>query len=613
MGAGQTAAVTAEAPLRIIGLPTAWRTRSGGLIDLSVVPEGPSGPHELDPEIKRKIEDWQFWGMELVEFRKQRLLDTGGYNPAIKDVNYERALEMKRCQRDPAYFAVVWCHIYETRSEYLQNYPWYQESMQGFLPFIPFPFQVRLLHWFEARYTSKGAEGNGVVSKSRDMGATDTAMVWATCHFLFDAPFGAKCISRNEDMADSLNDMDAMLQRIASKLDQHDSNMPVPAWMLPAGWNREEHRKLGLIFRPDNRNTLKAESAAPTAGRAGRSPVAIVDEAAFIRHLKPIHAGIQLTSPHVFMVTSESVEVNDVYVAKKEELEAKNPECVFNIEYWEHLFHNNEWLEGIRERIDDDEAFAREVLRDPYAGFGGWMYPEARLLGHRDTNDDILDHPHAYLYVGIDPGLADETALHWIMHDPVCDRDTVLESLEVTGREPAEYIAAVICGAYPEDLPNYRFPPAVQALMETVRGWPEPKMIFGDPYGTRNHASNDDSWYQRMQLWWRMNNPRINPTTGKPNVYRIVTKTKDDARSYQTRRQALKRWMTTRLTFNDTPEVRRTLKAIQNSRWETSDTRRNTEQKDAKHDSLSHRRSALEYVAVNLETIDIMYQRRRAA
>lgn len=180
-----------DAVLRIQGLPTRWLTRSGGVIDLSVVPEGPAGPHELDPDIERKRAAWLAWGMELVEYRKLRLIQTSGLDPDIDDVDYERALEMKRCQRDPAYFAAVWAHIYESRPENLQHYPWYQESMQGFLPYIPFPFQVRLLHWFEERYRSTGLRGNGIVSKSREMGATDTAMVWVTCHFLFDVPFGA--------------------------------------------------------------------------------------------------------------------------------------------------------------------------------------------------------------------------------------------------------------------------------------------------------------------------------------------------------------------------------------------------------------------------------------
>ena len=60
---------------------------------------------------------------------------------------------------------------------------------------------------------------------------------------------------------------------------------------------------------------------------------------------------------------------------------AKDPDAVFVIEYWEHFFHDAAWLEVMRERYGDDEhAFTREVLRIAEAGFGGWMYPEARQM-----------------------------------------------------------------------------------------------------------------------------------------------------------------------------------------------------------------------------------------
>src|SRR5690606_11867672 len=140
---------------------------------------------------------------------------------------------------------------------------------------------------------------------------------------------------------------------------------------------------------------------------------------------------------------------------------------------------------------------------------------------------------------------------------------------------------------------------------------PQPKMIFGDPYGFRSHAgkiagssAKDDSWYSRMRQWWMDNNPNVNPATNKPMVYPIIANTKNesgDTRTYQARRQALMRWMREKLIFVDTPEVAHTLKAIQNSRWEVKETRV-SEQKDAKHDRWSHRRSALEFAAVNIHT-----------
>jgi hypothetical protein len=263
------------------------------------------------------------------------------------------------------------------------------------------------------------------------------------------------------------------------------------------------------------------------------------------------------------------------------------------------------------ERFDGDmEAFSREVLRDARSGFGGWMYPTFRDMGFVSSSEwEPKDHEHASIYLLIDPGLSDATAMHWVLADPVCRHDVVIKSYESTNREDAEYIASIIAGANPDDYPKFFYSPRIRELLEWVRSIPEPKMAFGDPYGYRTHAGNDDSWYQRIIRWLAENNPRLNPITGKPNVYPFVVKTKSvagDARSYQTRRQALMKWGRERLLFTDDPEVRATLHAIQNSRWDDDDRPRATEQKDAKHDKYSHRRSAMEYGAVNMQIIEHM-------
>ena len=97
---------------RIYGLPVDWTNVAGELVDLGAVPEGPSGPE--DPDIHEKTVAFLQWGIELMFYRKFRIMATEGYIEGL-DPNKERAIEMLRCQRDPAYFIAVWCHTYEYR------------------------------------------------------------------------------------------------------------------------------------------------------------------------------------------------------------------------------------------------------------------------------------------------------------------------------------------------------------------------------------------------------------------------------------------------------------------------------------------------------------------
>lgn len=131
------------------------------------------------------------------------------------------------------------------------------------------------------------------------------------------------------------------------------------------------------------------------------------------------------------------------------------------------------------------------------------------------------------------------------------------------------------------------------------------RRVCGDPYGRQSRAGPnaqgvDDSWYGRMIRWWEINNP-VKDEYDQPRVIPILTNwSVKDARSFQGRRQAMMHWLRSGLQFNDTPQVRQTLLALQRTRWFENE-KRITEQKDTYHDIYSHRRSAMEYGAVNRE------------
>jgi hypothetical protein len=597
---------------RIPGLPRDWVAADGSIVDLSIVPDGPNAAPDLI-DFAPFQENFITWASEVNRYRRFRLLATEGHIHGL-DSEKERAKERERCRVHGAkYFITTWCWVHETRGEELRHYPWYDPSLGGWIPAILFAFQCDLIDWFERRMASEGTGRNGAGSKSRDMGFTWMFMLWVTHGFLFKRPFIAHCLSRNEDVVDTIGDISSMIERSASQLVEDRTNMNLPYWMLPDGWS-SEHRKTRHITSPESRNGIHGESTNTKAGRSQRASVIGVDEVNFIEQdrIKKIRAGLMSTSPHVFMWSSESIEEHELFQEWKASLSANVPDALIELDYWLQPFHDLRWLRSMEEAYEDDpEAFAREVLRDPHQGFGGWMYPDAREMGTVNAEEwEPKEHGHGVIYLGIDPGLDDETAVHWVLHDPVCGSDVLINSYETGHRESAEFIAAIISGANPDDHPEFGFSHKDRELMEWVRSIPQPKMIFGDPYGFREHAGKDDSWYARMRLWWGAHNPKTHPMTGKPMIYPIVANTKtfqgQDARSYQARRQSLSRWMRMKLLFADTPEVKWTLHCIQNSRWDVSDRPRSTVQKDAKHDRFSHRRSALEYVATNIEVLDFM-------
>jgi hypothetical protein len=323
--------------------------------------------------------------------------------------------------------------------------------------------------------------------------------------------------------------------------------------------------------------------------------------------LKQKLAAIRPSAAHTIVISSPSVESGEDFEELCASLAEVDPDCVLELGWWLHPYHDLVWYEQKREEFKNDpEGFAREYELNAYAGYGGWYYPNAQEIDI--WPERISYEPGNPLYVGIDPGDADDCAIHWIMCNGADGWDALLESYERSG-PPPEHYGAIILGCDPDEIedsfPALRFTALDRELMAWTRTLPQP-VLCGDPAGSQRHAG--DSWYDKLQRFALDHNPRKHAGTGRGQPLTILINTSNAGRHNSTRslggdqgrRVTTMNWLP-RLRFNDTPEVRRTLYAIQRSRFEPDDRPRMAEQKRPVHDALSHRRSALEYVAVNLD------------
>jgi hypothetical protein len=556
--------------LRIIGLPTEWTAMDGSVVDLSAVPDGPSS--EFDPQRPAKVAAWRSWREEVLRYRAYIRM-AAEHNQRLQE------WELAKCTRSPTlYFPTVYGWIFEPREH-------------GLIPSVPYPFQVAYLNWMDARGKGTGALANGLVSKSRDMGATWWACLRGLGKWLFDDTYVLKLISRKEDLVDDPGNMDSMMERMVVNIEM------MPAYLRPPGWNRKQHKQKNKIIRPDNKNAVLGESTSAKSGRGGRAREGIIDESALIDGLLNLNSSMMQTVAHLFNISSEYTAVSDEFLELREALEEDYPEAVFIMEHWVHPEHDPDWLDLQRQRYGRNEAgFQVEVLRNP-SGDSEWIYPMAKDI-------HVLDEYQPYVKGNpldclIDPGRDDECALHWIMHNPATGRDLVLESFE-SSHLPPEFYAAIIIGIDLQNHPEFGLSPQEVARYNIVTEWTRtlPEVtLYGDPAGSQNHTG--ESWYDKMQKFVDEHHPPGKYEDGLTIIYSW----KNDDRHFGTvergRRAAMMAWLY-KLDFNNTEEVRRTLLAVQKSRFEpTKD--RSTEQKIPLHNWASHRRTALEYGAVNLD------------
>lgn len=555
--------------LTIPDLPTALR----------VVP--PEAVSERDPEQPAKRAAWEAWRDGVARYRMQRRIATDPTKVGEEQAALQQLVERARCTRDSAYFVAVWCSIYEARDD--------EDHTPGWKPAIPYPFQVRFLRWRDERMAAPRRTRGGFISKARDMGATWYLLFGALHGFLFKQAYVAKLVSRMEAMVDNGADVDAMFGRIAGQFDaERNPDHHLPAFLMPAGFEFGKHRTHLKLLRPDNSNAINGEATTKRTGRGGRCTEAIEDELAFWDDAEETHGTLGATAGCQFGNSSESVEISDAFSRMVSAAKMRAPETVFEMDWWLHPERNQEWLENERNSpayASNPEKFAREVLRQPYAGFGGWAYPQSREMetGH------FPYQPGQPVWIAIDPGFDDETAIHWLSRDEFTGRYRVIRSF-TDARKPPEYYADLIWG---HDDPES---PTNPAIAEWVRSILPPQFVYGDPAGSQKHAG--DSFYDKMHLRWA----ELSRQSGRKGLAVTYSWLQDDRR-FQGRRMALMELLPN-MDFHNDNGVPETLRALQESRWDDNPNRQ-AEQKVLRHDQFSHRRSSLEYFAVNRRTLEV--------
>ena len=139
----------------------------------------------------------------------------------------------QRCREDVAWFVNFACWTFDPRL--------LEEGKSPHLPFILYDYQVDLLRWYEERFTRRE---DGVVVKSRDMGASWCAIVWLLWHWLFTAGFQALIGSRTEELVDNRL-IDSHFGRLDYLLGR------LPAWLKPKGFSPRKHRFHMKLINPE--------------------------------------------------------------------------------------------------------------------------------------------------------------------------------------------------------------------------------------------------------------------------------------------------------------------------------------------------------------------------
>lgn len=540
-----------------------------------------------DPDRDEKRAHWRAWREGVLRYRVKRAMD-------LKDQPEAQRIEMALCARDPAYWLLMWGVIFEPRP---------QRDRSPDSPFIPFPFQIDMLDWFDERLESTGATADGVVSKSRDMGASWLAVAWALHGWLFRNPWQVRMVSWRADEVDARSP-DSLFWKLDYML------FRLPEWMRPEGFEPTDHRLKMTLVNPATNNTITGQASTSRAMSGSRAGVIIYDEGAKNERLQESWSGTTNVAKTRIAVSSEHLDYTPFfyqlgigYTGPPDDRPA-----LLEVDYYLHPDHDDDWLADQRARnASTPGAFEREVLRDPKAGDTTFVYPSAsakQTVACRYV-------PGAPLFVGIDPGHADETAIVWMQQQPD-GRMKLLEAYQAKGKT-ANFWGTILRGTphlrikswgdtddpgtpvgltpTESDPDTWEYTEREYELMQWTQKLPR-ATYFGDVSGHNTLGASKDTVYSRLARFG-INVNVDRDRNGKAQAWKM------QARTFKGRQEALKELLP-RLDFANTWGGQLALSAVQNYRWSGDNRPRQAEPRTPLHDSSSHLCSAIEYVAVNL-------------
>jgi len=299
----------------------------------------------------------------------------------------------------------------------------------AFIPFRLFPIQEEFLGWLEER---EATQTDGLVDKSRDMGATWICLAFLTHRWLFREAFKGSIGSRKQDSIDSLGNPDSIFEKIRLLLRW------LPGWMMPEGFDEKRDDNFLRLANPATGSTLTGE-AGDNIGRGGRSTMYFVDESAFLERPDRVDASLSGNTNVRIDVSTHNGPASNFHQREK-----SGAVSVFILDWHDHPGKSHweirrrpggdqpavtgdepevlasgpglseppdipegcmliyPWYEGEKARLRNPVIVAQEIDRDPTASIEGVLIPASWVRAAVELNKRLKLPRSEHVIAGMD-------------------------------------------------------------------------------------------------------------------------------------------------------------------------------------------------------------------
>jgi hypothetical protein len=355
---------------------------------------GEQNPYE-DPQWRL---DHKAYARRLRDEVRPEIHERGRRDPTFAHI------ERLKCADDPNYFGMVYGWIQDPQ-------PLPDEEQDK--PYAKFAYQCDNTDLQRhALSLPRSQRTKWWRTKSRQLGISWDDEHFDTWFYLFMKGL-VKIVSRSEEWVDNGTSTQAMMGKIKYILTKISEHSP---YVLPTGYTILEllsppnykHRNL---INPVTGTSILGESTTAKVARGGTYTYGRPDEDAFIPKLDQTLTSMQGSCPQIFLASTEDFGEGMSHFEGWQAAKTQAPETVREYNWHQNAYLDVAWERDLLASAKTEEqrlGIMREVFRDPFAGFGDWVYPEARAIPEKALAYD----PATPLDITMDPaGTGDDFAL----------------------------------------------------------------------------------------------------------------------------------------------------------------------------------------------------------
>jgi phage terminase large subunit len=257
------------------------------------------------------------------------------------------------------------------------------------MPLIMFPRQRELVDFL---FTMIAAETNGLIEKSRDMGATWVAAAVSVWFLIYRPGASIGWGSRKADLVDRIGEMDSIFEKMRFIIKS------LPTFLRPPEFDLDAHMSYMKIINPASQASISGESG-DDIGRGGRKLFYLKDESAHYVHAEAIEASLSENTRVQIDISSVNGPGNVFHQAREggalwEPGDTPRRDCVniFVMDWRDHPEKTQTWYKE-RESLYKSKGlihvFRQEVDRNYFASLSGHVIEFEWVLSAIDADKKL--------------------------------------------------------------------------------------------------------------------------------------------------------------------------------------------------------------------------------